>query len=155
VSFTKTDLQSIIKSIRQEQSEVLESLDEDAVLLELASAQHCSCCTYVRTIQLHDSYCRLELVPEPLASYIDVEKNELLLPYTSIIGIEKQTKTENDDEGYTTYRLLTIQDVGYFYDVDSGYIVQKEETDPLHIETPGVTLSRIYGLLRTLHQKPT
>ena len=154
MSFAKEDLEIVVKQIRAEQNQEPEPSFGHDIILELVHAQHCRLATeFIRTIQFHESYCRLEIVPEPGAAYVEIVRNELLLPYCSILAIEKRTKSDTGKgEQYCEYRLITTQDLGQFYEIDEGYTLQRNDSDPTYIESPGTTLSRIYGLLRNWGQ---
>jgi hypothetical protein len=151
MSFSRHELESVITAIRSELQQQPDFIRENGEVLELCWPQHARAVTdYVNleTVTYHESYVRFDVQPEAGTGWAEIERMELLLPYSSIEAIDRRVYAGEDGSDYSRYRLITAAGLGQFYEADEGYAFAQDEADPTYVESPAATLSRVYGILR-------
>jgi hypothetical protein len=103
-------------------------------------------------MEFFGTYCRFEVFDEIGGVRIDdVSKEELLIPYRSIIAIERITHS-SDGEAYPTYRIILPRELGHLRELEYPFAYQ-DRTLPKpcrHIEPEQATLNRILAVLKSL-----
>jgi len=122
MSMSKSDLENLIAAIHRELQEQPKWLRNDGLVVELCRLiQGRSVVTeYVnlKTLVFYESYCRFEIKLEPLTAWAEIKQMELLLPYSSIVAIDRRTMSDNKDGDYHIYRMIIDSALSKFYVVD-------------------------------------